>query len=101
MSENTKIIGHVAAFFGERNYGWCHELRQGLVYRHFMHVSDIYSGIPTKGALARFEAVKTPRGSKAVNVEIFANRREMERADAAAALVDSATTVNTEVDRDE
>lgn len=88
---SSKIIAHIVAWFPERNYGFLHEFRDGVVIKHFLHVANIYSGTPLKGSLVRFESEARTKGLVALNAEIFTNRKEMNQADAAAALVQSAT----------
>ena len=88
MSSNSsnKIIGHIVAWWPERSYGFVHEFKQdtGEVRRHFLHLTNIYSGIPAKGSIVRFIPETRAKGSVAVLAEIFVNLQDMERADAVA-----------------
>lgn len=87
-SSNNKILGHVVAWWPERSYGFIHSFDQetGEVTKAFLHLTNIYSGVPDKGKLARFHVELRKRGYVAVNTEIFQNRQEMEIADNAVAL---------------
>ena len=95
---NTEVkklneVGKICVWFEERGYGFANVLQpDGTLRRYFLHTSNILSGTPVKDAVVRFQAVSTPKGPVAGNAEIFANRQELERHDAATALVTAAQT---------
>lgn len=100
--KEAKLIGRINKWFEDgRNYGFIKELNSSN--SHFLHPVNIISGTPATGAVVRFETQRTSRGFTAINVEVYSSRQELERADAAAALVDSttSTTSTTEVSREQ
>lgn len=91
--KGAKLIGRINKWFEDgRNYGFVKELNSSN--SHFLHPVNIISGTPATGAVVRFEAQRTSKGFTAINVEIFASRQELERAEAADALVKSAASGN-------
>ncbi|HEV3419531.1 MAG TPA: hypothetical protein VG075_04450 [Candidatus Acidoferrum sp.] len=88
MSSDNKYVGHVVAWWPERSYGFihCFDQETGVVTKVFLHLTNIYSGVPEKGRLARFHLETRKKGHVAVSTEIFSNRQEMETADGAAVL---------------
>ena len=66
-----KILARINAYFPERNYGFLHENKDGVVVKHFLHLSNVVFGVPKTGAMARFDSVIGEKGSVAVNVEII------------------------------
>ena len=67
----------IDVWFQERGYGFLHAVVDGKIQRVFLHASNITSGKPTNGALARFEVVETQKGLMAANVEIEIVNREI------------------------
>lgn len=66
-----KIVSRINAYFPDRNYGFLHENKDGLVVKHFLHLSNVVSGVPKTGLMARFDSVIGEKGSIAVDVEIL------------------------------
>ena len=66
-----KIIARINAYFPERNYGFLHENKNGVLVKHFLHLNNVVSGVPKTGLMARFDSVIGEKGSIAVNVEIM------------------------------
>jgi hypothetical protein len=66
-----KIIARINAYFPERNYGFLHQNKDGVVVKHFLHLNNVVSGVPKTGLMARFDSVIGEKGSIAVNVEIL------------------------------
>jgi hypothetical protein len=91
---SSKVIGHIVAWWPERSYGFIHEFQPetSVVRKHFLHLTNIYSGTPAKGSIVRFTPEVRAKGSTAVLAEIFTNLQEMERADAVSALAGDSTT---------
>jgi hypothetical protein len=66
-----KIIARINAYFPERNYGFLHENKNGVLVKHFLHLNNVVSGVPKTGSMARFDSVIGEKGSIAVDVEIL------------------------------
>jgi hypothetical protein len=66
-----KITGVLNVWFPERNYGFLHEQRDGLLVSHFLHAANIVSGKPRSGAMVTFQSVMSTKGSLAMNAEIL------------------------------
>ena len=96
---NNKEVGNLNAWFEERGYGFVLILCPDGVRRYFLHRSNILSGTPVKGAVIRFEPLSQPKGVIATKAEIFSNRQEMERHDAAVALAAAAQTAQKTSDK--
>jgi cold shock CspA family protein len=65
-----KVTGRINIWFQDRNYGFIHQNLNGMVVKHFLHASNILSGVPKNGLTASFDAVQGEKGSVAHNVEI-------------------------------
>lgn len=89
-----KLIGCLSVWKPDKNHGFLTVMRDDddVPDAYFLHASRIYSGVPKKGSIVRFEPKRGERGWWAARAEIFINLQEMERSDAAAALTDSTTT---------
>lgn len=88
-----KLIGCLSVWKPDKNYGFLSVMcDDGTLDPYFLHASRIYSGVPKKGSIVRFEPKQGERGWWAARAEIFTNLQEMERSDAAAALTDSTTS---------
>lgn len=83
----SKTVGLINGWFEERSYGWVSTIDDGT--RCFLHTAHVVSGEPAKGKLVRFDSVRNSKGYLCTNVEVFTDRREMERSDAAALLANS------------
>lgn len=84
--KKVKKVSCISVWFPERNYGFIFGDKENP-NGYFLHYTDIASGNPTtitKGCVVRFDAVPSRRGkgAAAANAEIFADRAEMEKADA-------------------
>jgi cold shock CspA family protein len=66
-----KIIARINAYFPDRNYGFLHQNKDGMVVKHFLHLNNVVSGLPKTGLMARFDSVMGEKGSIAMNVEIL------------------------------
>jgi hypothetical protein len=80
-----KTAGRINRWYAERNYGFIQELdSDSLETRsHFLHFSNIISGTPATNAFVRFVPKLTVKGSAATRAEVFPDRQELERAEAA------------------
>jgi hypothetical protein len=65
-----KMLARINAYFPDRNYGFLHQNKDGVVVKHFLHLNNVVSGVPQTGLMARFDSVIGEKGSVAVNVEI-------------------------------
>jgi hypothetical protein len=99
-NSSNKVIGHIVAWWPERSYGFIHEFQPeaNAVRKHFLHLTNIYSGTPAQGSIVRFTPEVRAKGSTAVLVEIFTNLQEMEQTDAATVLA-SSIAASTEVSK--
>lgn len=85
-----KLIGPINGWFEERGYGWVNAPdSDGVVTRYFLHATNVVSGIPAKGKIVRFDSVRNAKGFLCMDAEVFADRKELERSDAAALLAGS------------
>jgi len=57
-----KTKGVLNVWFMDRNYGFIHEEKGGVVLKHFLHASNVVAGTPRTGATVVFKSVV---GSKA------------------------------------
>jgi cold shock CspA family protein len=82
---NIKTAGRINRWYAERNYGFVQELDGDTLEprSHFLHFSNIISGTPATHAFVRFIPKKTVKGSAATRAEVFVDRQELERAQAA------------------
>jgi cold shock CspA family protein len=63
--------GTLNVWFQDRNYGFVHEEKAGVILNHFLHAQNIKSGIPHTGAEVRFKSVVSRKGLLAVDAEIL------------------------------
>ena len=66
-----KIEAVLNVWFHDRNFGFIHEEKGGVILKHFLHAANIKSGVPKTGATVRFKAVVTRKGYLAVDAEIL------------------------------
>jgi hypothetical protein len=66
-----KIEAVLNVWFVDRNFGFIHEEKGGVLLKHFLHAANIASGTPRTGARVRFKAVVTRKGFLAVDAEIL------------------------------
>jgi cold shock CspA family protein len=66
-----KVTGRINVWFADRNYGFIHQNLNGTVVKHFLHASNILSGVPQKSLTASFDTIQGEKGSVALNVEIL------------------------------
>lgn len=67
---DTKHEGFINVWFPERAFGFIHENENGTLKVYFFHISSLLSGIPVKGATARFDVGENKKGPAAKNVEV-------------------------------
>ena len=67
---SVKIAGVVNVWFLDRNYGFIHETRDGVIVNHFLHIANVVSGTPRTGATVVFQSVTGKRGNVAVYAEV-------------------------------
>jgi cold shock CspA family protein len=65
-----KLTGFVNIFFPEKHFGFIHRSFEGKLYRYFFHISNLMSGTPQTGAVARFNFAEGPKGLYATDVEL-------------------------------
>ena len=65
-----KIKGVLNVWFVDRNYGFIHEEKGGVVLKHFLHGANITSGAPRAGSTVLFKSVVGSKGFLAVDAEI-------------------------------
>jgi cold shock CspA family protein len=65
-----QLEGVINAYFASKGYGFINEVRSGKIIRYFLHISQVVSGSPKVGALAKFDFVQTLKGLQAVNITI-------------------------------
>jgi cold shock CspA family protein len=65
-----KIQATLNVWFQDRNFGFIHEDKGGVILKHFLHGANIVSGTPRTGATVSFKAVVTRKGYLAVDAEI-------------------------------
>jgi cold shock CspA family protein len=70
-----KMKGVLNVWFVDRNYGFIHEEKGGLVLRHFLHGANITSGAPRTGATVSFKSVVGSKGFLAVDAEILGGNK--------------------------
>ncbi len=66
-----KITGSLNVWFTDRNYGFIHEKKGGVILKHFLHGANITSGVPRTGATVSFKSVVGKKGFLAVDAEIL------------------------------
>jgi hypothetical protein len=66
-----KSHGTINGWFPDRHYGFIHEIKADLVFKHFLHESNITTGIPRIGAEVLFYSITTSKGYMAVQAEIL------------------------------
>jgi cold shock CspA family protein len=69
--DDMRITGSLNVWFVDRNYGFIHEERGGVILRHFLHASNVKSGVPRTGATVSFKSVVGSKGFLAVDAEIL------------------------------
>jgi hypothetical protein len=65
-----KTKGVLNVWFVDRNYGFIHEEKGGLILKHFLHSANIVSGAPRTGAIVSFKSVVGSKGFLAVDAVI-------------------------------
>jgi cold shock CspA family protein len=66
-----KIKGVLNVWFVDRNFGFIHEEKGGVILKHFLHAANIKSGTPRTGATVSFKSVVGRKGFLAVDAEIL------------------------------
>jgi cold shock CspA family protein len=67
---DDKLTGFVNIFFTEKHFGFIHRSFEGKLYRYFFHLSQVMSGTPQTGAVARFNSAEGTKGLYATDVEL-------------------------------
>jgi hypothetical protein len=70
MLGKTKRTGWIAIWFEEKRYGFVHENRDGTMFKAFLHISNILSGVPVTGAVVLFNEGTNAKGALALDVEV-------------------------------
>jgi len=65
-----KEMGRVNYWKVDRGYGFIHVVKNGLLFKYFLHASNIASGNPVKNALVYFIPSSNSKGPLATNAEI-------------------------------
>ena len=65
-----KQTGVISAWFEDRGFGFIHEIVNGNLKSHFLHISKIISGVPAKGAECVFNTGTNTKGEVAIDVEV-------------------------------
>jgi cold shock CspA family protein len=63
--------GTINVWFQDRNYGFVHEEKAGVILSHFLHAQNIKAGTPYTGAEVRFKSVVSRKGLLAVDAEVL------------------------------
>jgi hypothetical protein len=71
MSSQNKRAGWIAIWFTEKRFGFVHENRDGKMFKAFLHISDILSGVPVTGAAVLFNEGSNSKGALALDVEVL------------------------------
>ena len=71
MSSQNKKTGWIAIWFAEKRFGFVHENRDGKMFKAFLHISDILSGVPVTGAAVLFNEGSNSKGALALDVEVL------------------------------
>jgi hypothetical protein len=66
-----KSTGILNVWFMDRNYGFIHEEKGGVILKVFLHVTNVVAGIPRTGATVVFKSVVGSKGFLAVDAEIL------------------------------
>lgn len=65
-----RSTGKINVWFQDRNYGFIHEEKAGVILSHFLHAQNIKVGTPFTGATVVFKSVVTRKGLLAVDAQI-------------------------------
>jgi cold shock CspA family protein len=68
-----KSRGIINVWFLDRNYGFIHQVENGVLIRHFLHSANVVSGTPRMGAVVHFDSVTGKKGLLALNASIEEN----------------------------
>ena len=63
--------GILNVWFPEKRYGFIHQDNGGVLLKHFLHETNIKSGVPKTGFTVKFKSVVTQKGYLAVDAEIM------------------------------
>ena len=66
-----KSNGILNVWFVDRNYGFIHEEKGGVILKHFLHGTNVAAGTPQTGATVLFKSVVGSKGFLAINAEIL------------------------------
>jgi cold shock CspA family protein len=66
-----KISGTINVWFPDREYGFIHEEKGGVILKHFLHANNVASGTPRTGATVLFKTVVGRKGFLAVNADVL------------------------------
>jgi hypothetical protein len=86
--ERVIVVSRVSCWYPDRAYGFAAAGGLGDPLNttgYFIHLNDAVLGTPVKGAIVRGELHVRARGSVLLNTQFYANRAEMDHADAIAA----------------
>jgi hypothetical protein len=65
-----KTKGVLNVWFVDRNYGFIHEEKGGVILKHFLHGTNVATGTPKTGAAVLFKSLVGSKGFLAVDAEV-------------------------------
>lgn len=79
---NDKLTGSLKYWNTERGFGFVNRVVDGVLFRYFLHASQIIDGEPIIGSTVKFHAAQEAKGFAAHNAEIVPNEYAVKLADA-------------------